>query len=194
MVKTKETKGITLIALVVTIIILMILAGITVSSLTSENGVINKAGLAKKLTETSNEQEAIELDVTLANMENRLDNSNKYYIGEKLYDRNLENGDKWNIVVENDSQKVYGTGWNFIAKDTDIQNYGKTKYSWLVNYDTGIVKQINDGFTELSYKSSLAVTDGLIFNADALNMSDTNSWGNGVKLYGFDDENGQGRI
>ena len=176
MVKTKETKGITLIALVVTIIILMILAGVTISSLTSEEGVINKAGLAKKMTETSNEQEAIELDVTLANMENRLDNSNRYYVGEKLYDRNLENGDKWNIVVENDSQKVYGTGLNFIAKDTDIQNYGKTKYSWLVNYNSGEIKQVNDDYTSLSYKSSLAVTDSLAMNIDATNL-ENDEWG-----------------
>ena len=175
--KTKEVKGITLIALVVTIIILMILAGVTVSSLTSENGVINKAGLARKMTETSNEQEAIKLDVTLANMENRLDEMNKYYIGEKLYDRTLENGDKWNIVVENDSQKVYGTGWNFIAKDTDIQNYGKTKYSWLVNYDSGEIKQVNeDNYTSLSYKSSLAVTDNLVLNIDATNL-ENDEWG-----------------
>ena len=176
MVKTKETKGITLIALVVTIIILMILAGVTVSSLTSENGVINKAVLAKKMTETSNEQEAIELDVTLANMENRLDNSNRYYVGENLYDRTLENGDKWNIVVENDSQKVYGTGWNFIAKDTDIQNYGKTKYNWVVNYNNGEIKQINDDYTSLSYKSSLAVTDSLAMNIDATNL-ENDEWG-----------------
>lgn len=174
--KMKQEKGITLIALVVTIIILLILAGVTISSLTSENGVINKAGLAKKMTEISNEQEAIELNVTLAHMENRPDNSNKYYIGEKLYDRTLENGDKWNIIVENDSQKVYGTGWNFIAKDTEIQNYGKTKYSWLVNYNTGVVKQVDDGFTELSYKSSLAVTDNLVLNIDATNL-ENDEWG-----------------
>ena len=38
-----ENKGITLIALVVTIIVLLILAGISVSMLTGQNGILNRA-------------------------------------------------------------------------------------------------------------------------------------------------------
>ena len=38
----KESKGITLIALVITIIILLILAGTTISSLSRENGLLKK--------------------------------------------------------------------------------------------------------------------------------------------------------
>ena len=41
-------KGITLIALVITIIILLILTGITIFSLTSENGIFKKGMLRKK--------------------------------------------------------------------------------------------------------------------------------------------------
>ena len=40
-------KGITLIALVITIIILLILAGITLAMLTGENGILNKASKSK---------------------------------------------------------------------------------------------------------------------------------------------------
>ena len=40
--KIKSTKGITLISLVVTIIILLILAGVTVATLMGDNGLINK--------------------------------------------------------------------------------------------------------------------------------------------------------
>lgn len=36
-------KGITLIALVVTIVVLLILAGVSISMLTGENGIINQA-------------------------------------------------------------------------------------------------------------------------------------------------------
>ena len=39
---TKETSGITLIALVVTIVVLLILAGITISLVFGSNGVIKK--------------------------------------------------------------------------------------------------------------------------------------------------------
>ena len=43
MIKRIENKGITLIALVITIIVLLILAGITIASLTGENGILTKA-------------------------------------------------------------------------------------------------------------------------------------------------------
>ena len=39
----KNNKGITLIALVITIIVLLILAGISIAMLTGENGLLNKA-------------------------------------------------------------------------------------------------------------------------------------------------------
>ena len=44
---TKEEKGVTLIALVVTIIVLIILAGITISTLLGDNGIIEKTRVAK---------------------------------------------------------------------------------------------------------------------------------------------------
>ena len=39
----KEKRGITLIALTVTIIVILILAGVTIDAVFSENGIINKA-------------------------------------------------------------------------------------------------------------------------------------------------------
>ena len=39
----KRQKGITLISLVVTIVVLLILAGITISTVFSDNGIIKKA-------------------------------------------------------------------------------------------------------------------------------------------------------
>ena len=115
--KTKETMGITIISLVITIIILLILSGVTISIIVGENGILTKARLAKQMSEVSSEKEAIQLDVTLANMENILDTSNKYYLGIPLYDKTLENGNKWNIIVENESQTIYGSGWNYIEKE-----------------------------------------------------------------------------
>ncbi len=53
----KMKKGITLIALVVTIIVLLILAGVSISMLTGQNGILNRAQEAKEKTETANEDE-----------------------------------------------------------------------------------------------------------------------------------------
>ena len=40
--KIKTNKGITLIALVITIIVLLILAGVTIAMLTGDNGILTK--------------------------------------------------------------------------------------------------------------------------------------------------------
>ena len=61
--KTKE-NGITLVALVVTIIILLILAGVTISNLLGENGLINQAKLGKEKYAISEAKEKIELEIT----------------------------------------------------------------------------------------------------------------------------------
>ena len=46
----KSNKAITLIALVITIIVLLILAGVTVATLTGDNRIINKSWTSKKRT------------------------------------------------------------------------------------------------------------------------------------------------
>ena len=56
----RNKRGVTLLALVITIIVLLILAGITISAITEENGIIRNAGQAKEETEVANEKEVIE--------------------------------------------------------------------------------------------------------------------------------------
>lgn len=59
----KSQKGITLIALVITIIVLLILAGVTIAMLTGENGILNKATGAVSDTEKATAEEAIKMEV-----------------------------------------------------------------------------------------------------------------------------------
>ena len=56
-IKKRENKGITLIALVVTIIVLLILAGVLISMLTGENGILKRANEAKEETARATEDE-----------------------------------------------------------------------------------------------------------------------------------------
>ena len=60
--KKKENKGITLIALVITIIVLLILAGVSIAMLTGENGILSQAAKAKEETEKAQANEALILD------------------------------------------------------------------------------------------------------------------------------------
>ena len=57
----KKQKGITLIALVITIIVLIILASITIGAISGDNGILKNAGKAKEDTQTAEEKEAIEI-------------------------------------------------------------------------------------------------------------------------------------
>ena len=61
--KEKSTKGITLIALVITIVILLILAGVGIAMLTGDNGILTQAQNAKEKTEKASELEGIQLAV-----------------------------------------------------------------------------------------------------------------------------------
>ena len=57
----KKEKGITLIALVITIIVLLILAGVAIAMLSGENGILRKAAEAKTKTEEAQKQEEARL-------------------------------------------------------------------------------------------------------------------------------------
>ena len=63
----KTHAGITLIALIITIIVLLILAGVSIAMLTGNNGILTQAKLAKKNTQAAKEDE-----------ENKLANNNNY--------------------------------------------------------------------------------------------------------------------
>ena len=72
--KLKEnTRGITLIALVITIIVLIILASVSIAMLTGENGILNKATTAKERTLEAEDEEKVKLAVLAAR-----DNNGKF--------------------------------------------------------------------------------------------------------------------
>lgn len=83
--------GITLIALVITIIVLLILAGISISMLTGDNGLLTKATQAKNLTEKSNLEEQLKLAITVAKMdENNFGKINEEILKEELKKYGIE--------------------------------------------------------------------------------------------------------
>lgn len=65
----KDNKGITLIALVITIIVLLILAGITIAMLTGQNGLLTKANQAKVTDLEASATEKVRLAVAAMNLE-----------------------------------------------------------------------------------------------------------------------------
>ena len=61
--KQKNQRGITLIALVITIIVLLILAGVTIATLTGDNGILTRANDAKTQTGQAGAVEKVEVEV-----------------------------------------------------------------------------------------------------------------------------------
>ena len=61
--QSRKNNGITLIALVITIIVLLILAGVTIATLTGENGILTRASEAAERTEKANVIEQAQTDI-----------------------------------------------------------------------------------------------------------------------------------
>ena len=87
----QKNKGITLIALVITVIILLILAGITVGAITGDNGIIDNAGQAKEETEIANEKEIIEKATVQAMGNNKYGNIEESELQKQL-DKETDEG------------------------------------------------------------------------------------------------------
>ena len=132
--KGKQTNnGITLIALVITIIVLLILAGVTIATLTGDNGILTKASQASEQTEIGDEQEKVKLSATGAIAENNggeitRTNLNKEltnYIGTEGTDYTLSETETAPFVVTyTDSGRSYVIDENGnVSEYVDISKY-----------------------------------------------------------------------
>ena len=117
--KLKENKGITLIAMVITIIVLLVLAGVSIAMLTGENGIFTQAQRAKFFTEIQELNERIELS--------KLDEGSKFGKINDVLDINSSYNNK--LEVEN-GKLVYIDG-----------KFSNTELDWL--NELGIEKKNN---------------------------------------------------
>ena len=110
-IRKEKIRGITMVALVVTIIILLILSGITVSLLFGNNGIITRASNAKKTYEISSIKEEIQMKILDKEME-------KTKTGEKITQLDVEK-----ILIEYGevNKNEDGTIKNLITKDKNYE-------------------------------------------------------------------------
>lgn len=121
--RLENNRGITLIALVITIIVLLILAGVTIASLNGNNGILSNANLAKVETLKSQFDENVDLATMGYNMskeENRKEKL-KQELGSYGYDLNDSDG-------------------RYLIVSTEIDNQ---TYSRIIDLDDGTIK--NEG-------------------------------------------------
>ena len=113
----KRNKGITLIALVVTIIVLLILAGISISMLTGQNGILTNASKAKNETGEAQIEEKVKLSVgdALTRGTGTLEDENlksalNSYIGKDNYSIKGDKASGWVVTINGKSYNIRSTG------------------------------------------------------------------------------------
>ena len=132
-----SSKGITLIALVITIIVLLILAGVSIAMLTGDSGILTQATEAKKANTVGAEKEQIGLAMQSLKMKKQADNVSTIVTSAELQEQLLGDGAK-NVTVED--------GEN----DNLVVNYEDSKNSYLVDQEGNIEKngEIENGPVE----------------------------------------------
>ena len=180
--KNLKERGITLISLVVTIVILLILTGVTLNIALSNNGLFSKAKSAVEKYEDSSETEALGLSI----MTYKISRDEKDKIGEKLTDNSTDNPN-WTVIKLKNENKQYGTNCTYVKEGTEIEGYGKAKHNWVINYETGEIVQLED-YIKVSAGEGVAVTDNLELNVNPKSMSNLDALGSGITFVSGNDE------
>ena len=164
----KNRRGITLIALVITIIVLLILAGVSIATLTGDNGLLTKAQQAKEENKKASDRDLIAMAVSEAQIGNngyqKLDETNfKQALENQFKGRQVEliaNGDgtfyvdldNGNVMyyLDSDSQIIdeedmiaIGTAEELKAFRDDV-NSGNTYEGWYVYLTNNITLDTNE--------------------------------------------------
>ena len=135
--KLKNKKGITLIALVVTVVVLIILAGVSINAVLGDNGIIKKANQAASVTKEAEVKEAINrtiLEFYLTNDYETLEDFLKAKAEDGSIDSVTKNADgtltvkkgEYSVTVENKTNSSGGSSSGGETQTPEI-TIGKAK-------------------------------------------------------------------
>ena len=113
--KTKEMKGITLVALVITIVVLLILAGVSINTVLGDDGIIKKAKEAAEATKRASAEEEMNrlvLEYQLASNDETLESFLQEKVTEGRIDGVTDNGDGTITITK----KVEGKDYTITVK------------------------------------------------------------------------------
>ena len=182
--KTNE-KGITLIALIVTIIVLLILASVSIAMLTGENGILTQANDAKVITEFSSVKEAVSLKKNEIETYERIGEEEEIAKVGTAY----TNENPYGPINIWGYDTVFGEGWYKLNKE-DLKELGidNTQNEYIVNYDNGYV--ISTEKFKFNGKETYTIDEvkikKLVFSQLSLYIlrSDGTLWAVGANQYG----------
>ena len=153
----KKDKGITLIALVISLIVLLILASVTIAALSGNNGILTKAKEAKEKTEIGEEKEVVELATISAQMGEEYQSLNQVNL-QKEIDKQYgegktivrDNGDNTFTVSFIESKREYDITSKGVEKGKDwneIMQNAKAPEEQKEERNTGVIGIGTDGKT-----------------------------------------------
>ena len=174
--KRSKQNGITLIALIVTIIVLLILSGVTIATLTGENGILTSTMKAKEETEKSSDIEQINLLIT----ENQI---KEHIIGEKLKELEFNTVEDIKSIYDSETGKTYGNGWYYLTPENSKEEMQLSR-AYIVNYETGEIVEYQDEKHRILENDLKCIKEGLVYAADPKNMTNGNTWGDAI-LHNF---------
>ena len=143
----KNTKGITLVALVITIIILLILAGISISALTN-TGIFQKAKDAKQKSENA----ALDQNTKLDEYENELDKYLPKQLVDKVNDGTIKVGDYISYTPDGASTENILQELATYSGNTDSTKNTTSTLTQEIDKETGLkwrVLDVKDGKVRL---------------------------------------------
>lgn len=156
----RRNKGITIITLVVTIIILLILTGVTIAILTGENGILQKASIAKEENNKQIATEIMNLKITNAQI-NSYKDTEKMPTLQYLSDRLCEDNEIQYVL--NESKKS--------AKLEKITVTGDYIYTKLVDYPYEFKI---DSKLKLASIDGIEIADNNVENKDNISKEEFN--------------------
>ena len=175
--RTKEDRGITLLVLVITIIILFILAGITISAITGDNGLIQNAREAREETEIANEKEILEKATVQAMGNNKYGNIEESELQSELdKETDAAKTEVTDIggtfeVIFNESNRYYT-----VDKEGNVEGaYEIVKDKYPGDITVGINGETLDGNTEETAYQIWCVEDLVAFSRE---VNDGNKYRN----------------
>ena len=166
-----NNKGFTLLALVITIIIMLILAAISVTALTGDNGLLQNAGRAKENAEIQNEKDIIDKAVYQAMNNNRygeldateLKTELETNFGESIESVSIKSNNNLQVTFKSGSKYDVDTDGNVTKKEPTVIKVGDTDLSTVTDISTMYGQTTN-------YKStSHPNIDWQLFYADSSN-------------------------
>ena len=147
LIKLRKENGITLIALVITIIVLLILAGVSIAMLTGENGILSQAQKADVETRGAAVEEAKNLWETNKTLDENTGENTAESLEElvnRLVDENLLTEDEKDLILGNEEKGIEATGEVTIGSRTIV--FGIEGPTIGSKYDEGAIK-IGDKIT-----------------------------------------------